>query len=58
MARSGGVVVAVFFFLVGFTFVLYTLCPGCGSMSCTHKKSFKLISGRIGMGNRCSRLVS
>jgi len=47
MARSRGVVVAVFSFNMGFTFVPYTLCPVFGSMTCRDKKSFQLISGRI-----------
>jgi len=47
MARSRGVVVAVFSFHMGFTFVLYTLCLVFGIMSCRHKKSFQLTFGRI-----------
>ena len=44
MARSGGIVVAVFSFHMGFfAFVLHTGCPVLSSISCRHKKSFQLL---------------
>ena len=58
VARSRGIVVAVFAFQVGFSFVPHTGCPVFSSMSCRHKKSFLLIWGRAARGRRGGGIVS
>jgi len=58
VARSRGVVVAVFACNMGFTFVPYTLFPVFGSMFCRHRKLFQLISRRSGRGKRWGSCIS